>query len=257
MNNFNHQGNNGMFNPQNQNMGQNNNFNQQPMFNSTLNNNMYQQPVNQNNIPNTNPTNNSPKQNKTKIIGIVVAVVVVLFVGIMLFGGKGSNEFSGGSKNGTTIEQGEELNVKNNFSDITFKVVSVEKNIKLSSVLGALNNEVETFTKIKIDITNHRDKNTDIGTRNLLKLLDSNKNDVTNGTGCYAKTWMGLYESVTDSIDSTLLANSATSGYIYCPDERNAGTILELTSITEFDEELLEQGTIKSTASDKFYVNLK
>lgn len=80
-----------MFNPQNQNMEQNNNVNQQPMFNSTLNNNMYQRPVSQNNVPNPNPINDSPKQNKEKIIGIVVALVVVLVVGIMLFSGGNSS----------------------------------------------------------------------------------------------------------------------------------------------------------------------
>lgn len=258
-NNFNHQSNNGMFNNQNanndyqqgQNIRQGNNINQ-PIFSSNLqNNNIHQQPINQNYVSYDNE-NNSQKQNKFKIIGIITVLVLVLFLGIIFFGNVGSNKLNGGTKSNTTVNQGTELKIKSDFVDINLTVDSVERNVKLLDMFG----EEDNYTKIKISIVNNKDDSFN-STFIAYELFDQNQNLLEDSI-CLNENSITIYGyDVNDGIKTEIPANSTDSGYLYCTDDGSMGKILGITSFTAFDEELIQQGTLKSTDSDIFYVSLK
>lgn len=243
-NNFNQQSNNGMFNYQNV----NNEYQQNQ--NIRQNNNIHEQPINQNNFSYDNENNNK-KLNKFKIIGIIAVVAVVLFAGIMLFGSSGSSQLNGGTKSGTTVNQGKELKIKSDYVDINLIVESVERNVKLSDILG----EEEFFTKIKISIVNNEKDDSFNTTFIAYELFDQNQN-LLKDSSCLNEIWMSMYD-VNDAIKAEIPANSTDSGYLYCRDDGNMGKILGITSFTAFDEELIQQGHLKSTDSDIFYVSLK
>lgn len=237
---FNQQSNNGMFNNQNV----NNEYQQNQ--NIRQNNNIHLQPINQNNFSYDNE-----KLNKFKIIGIIAVLAVVLFVGIMLLGSGGSSQLNSGTKNGTTVSQGKELKIKSDYVDINLTVESVERNVKLSDMLG----EEEFFTKIKISIVNNEKDDSFNSTFIAYELFDQNKN-LLEDSSCLNEIWMSMYD-VNDAIKAEIPANSTDSGYLYCRDDGNMGKILGITSFTAFDEELIQQGHLKSTDSDIFYVSLK
>lgn len=247
-NNFNQQGNNGTFNPQNQNMEQNNNVNQQPMFNSTLNNNMYQQPVNQNNIPNTNPTNDSPKQNKTKIIGIVVAVVVVLFVGIMLFGG-GSSSNNGGH----TVGYGETLEVNeiDGYYDFDIDVLSVEKDYPIDSYFYS----GDCFA-LKVNIKNNSASNLSLLSLIHFTLINSSNNEV-------ATLNMIASSMIDGSIEDEISSGKTASGYLYFYniDNDGYGSNIDDSDISKLKisvpKELDKSGDVITGNYNDYYINLK
>ena len=208
-----------------------------------------QQPNFQNNI-----TSNENKKNKNKIIGIVIGIIVILVVGILIFNRGNSNKISGGNQSGDTVNIGETLKIKNIFSDITFSVNSVKKQLKIRD---SLLNEEETFIKIGITITNNEEKESQVLVLNSLNILDKNKKEISDSI-CYDGLFgESFYDSITDLIPSEIMGKTTESGYIYCIDKNNDAAFLEITSFTEFDKEALEEGKIQSTASDVFYVNLK
>ena len=248
-NNFNQQGNNGMFNPQNQNMEQNNNVNQQPMFNSTLNNNMYQRPVSQNNVPNPNPFNDSPKQNKAKIIGIVVAVVVVLVVGIMLF--SGSNSSSSG--NGYTVDYGEILKVYelDGYYDFELEVLSVEKNYLIDEVFHS-----GECLAMKVKIKNKGDEDLSISPIMMkFNLLDSSNNEISSLN-------ISMSSTMTNAIED-IPSGQEASGYFYFFDvnENGESTNIKNNNVAKLEVEVMKyiekDDGIISGDYEQYYVNLK
>jgi len=230
----------------NQHINQNNNSNQPHFDNNLENNRVYQQPINQNNTYYNKETNNQ-KQNKFKIIGFIAVIFVVLVVGIILF----SNNNAVGTKSGTTVNQGKELKIKSDYVDINLTVEAVERNVKVSNLLG----EEEFFTKIKISIVNNDKKDSFNSGFIAYELFDQNQNLLKDST-CLDESWNPTYNLI-DAIKVEIPANSTDSGYLYCKDNGNMGKILGITSFTAFDEDLIQQGHIKSTDSDVFYVSLK
>ena len=248
-NNFNQQGNNGMFNYQHQNMEQNNNVNQQPMFNSTLNNNMYQQTVSQNNVPNPNPINDSPKQNKAKIIGIVVAVVVVLVVGIMLFSGGNSSS----SGNGYTVDYGETLKVYelDGYYDFELEVLSVEKNYLIDEVFHS-----GECLAMKVKIKNNGDEDLSISPIMMkFNLLDSSDNEISSLNISMSSTMTNAIEDIPSGQES--------SGYFYFFDvnENGESTNIKNNNVAKLEVEVIKHieknDGIISGDYEQYYVNLK
>ena len=69
---------------------------------------------------------------------------------------------------------------------------------------------------------------------------------------CYTQLGMSSY-SVSDVIKSSIGANSQESGYLYCT---TSPSKMQVTAVTAADEKLAEQGTLKATATNVFYVNI-
>ena len=243
-NNFNQQRSNGLFNHQNQSMGQNNNFNQQPMFNSTLNNNMYQQNVSQNNI--SNITNDISKQNKTKIIRIVV-VIVVLFVGIILFGGGSSNV------GGYTVDFGEilEINEIDGYYDFDIDVLSVEKDYPIDSYFYT----GDCFA-LKVNIKNNSVSNLNLLSLVQFTLINSLNNEV-------AILNMIASSMVDGSIEEQILSGSSVSGYLYFYniDTDGYGSNIDDSDISKLKisvpKELDKSGDVIMGNYNDYYINLK
>lgn len=238
-----------MFNPQNQNMEQNNNVNQQPMFNSTLNNNMYQRPVSQNNVPNPNPINDSPKQNKAKIIGIVVALVVVLVVGIMLFSGGNSSS----SGNGYTVDYGETLKVYelDGYYDFELEVLSVEKNYLIDEVFHS-----GECLAMKVKIKNNGDEDLSISPIMMkFNLLDSSNNEISSLN-------ISMSSTMTNAIED-ILSGQEASGYFYFFDvnENGESTNIKNNNVAKLEVEVMKHiekdDEIISGDYEQYYVNLK
>lgn len=238
-----------MFNPQNQNMEQNNNVNQQPMFNSTLNNNMYQRPVSQNNVPNPNPINDSPKQNKAKIIGIVVALVVVLVVGIMLFSGGNSSS----SGNGYTVDYGETLKVYelDGYYDFELEVLSVEKNYLIDEVFHS-----GECLAMKVKIKNNGDEDLSISPIMMkFNLLDSSNNEISSLN-------ISMSSTMTNAIED-ILSGQEASGYFYFFDvnENGESTNIKNNNVAKLEVEVMKHiekdDGIISGDYEQYYVNLK
>ncbi len=231
---------------------QNNNVNTELNNNYSENNNttQYETYNQQSNIQN----NPSQKTNKNKIIGIVVAVIAVIIVGFLIFNRVNSDKISSGNKSGDTVNVGEMLEIKNTFSDITFSVDSVKRQVKIRD---SLLDEEETFIKIGVTITNNEEKESQVLVLNSLNILDKNKKEISDGI-CYDGLFGApFYDNITDLLPSEIMGETTERGYIYCIDKNDEATFLEITSFTEFDEKAIEQGQIKSTDSDVFYVNLK
>lgn len=238
-----------MFNPQNQNMEQNNNVNQQSMFNSTLNNNMYQRPVSQNNVPNPNPINDSPKQNKAKIIGIVVALVVVLVVGIMLFSGGNSSS----SGNGYTVDYGETLKVYelDGYYDFELEVLSVEKNYLIDEVFHS-----GECLAMKVKIKNNGDEDLSISPIMMrFNLLDSSNNEISSLN-------ISMSSTMTNAIED-IPSGQEASGYFYFFDvnENGESTNIKNNNVAKLEVEVMKHiekdDGIISGDYEQYYVNLK
>ena len=239
-----------------QNMSNNpmNNFNQgnlqQDMSNNPMNNfnqGNLQQNMSNNQANYSSNTSSVSKSNKNifKIGGIALAVIVGLFIITKLFGGA----VSGGTKSGSTINQGQELLISNDFTKMSVKVESVERNIELKSYQN-----VTKFTKIKITMTNKGDKDIAAGFNEFVT-IDGSGNKTNNG--CYdALSGSFQYSNMTDAIDLNLPSGATKTGYIYCTDSSNVAKKLQITSYTSFDMEAAKQGIVKSTGSDIFYINL-
>lgn len=111
-------------------------------------------------------TNSSNRHNKAKIIGIVIAVVIILVVGIMIFRGKGNSSGS----NGYTAKYGETLKVSELNEDFDIEVLSVEKNYNI--------HDVDTKgIAVKVRIKNNSYDALNIGLVKF-KLLDSSNNEI-------------------------------------------------------------------------------
>lgn len=229
------------------------NFNDSPNnteFNNQINSNQVN--VNDYNNQSNNSSsiinNNSTKKNKSIIIVITsIAIVIILFfVGkTFLFAGDDNG-------NNSSVNLGQDLSIKNNITNITIKVESIDKNVDV--VDNIFKDEITKFTKIKISVVNNSNKQAMLFNYNSFNLLDSNNNKIVFCTTNYG---MSLYD-VSDAIDYIVPANSSINGYLYCKTDSNDGSILEINSIKSIDAELFkEQKIIQSTDSESYYINLR
>lgn len=246
-NNISPQGNNGMYNTQNQNMEQNTPFNNQQMLDKS-NNNVYQQPTNQNNIFNSNPNNDSSRKNRTKIIGIIVAVVAVLIVFIMLFGG-GSTSNNGGY----TVDYGKtlEINEIDGYYDFDINILSIEKDYSINSYFYS----GDCFA-LKVSITNNSKSNLSLLALVNFTLMNSSNNKV-------ASLNMILSSMIDGSIKSEIASGETASGYLYfynVDDDGNTSNIddsdISKLKISVPKELNKSGGTVTGEYND-YYINLK
>lgn len=197
------------------------------------------------NSDNFNYQINNETSNKNMMKFIIIFLAVLIVVGIIIF------VISLNSKKSSTFNMGEDIEIKSDFVNIYLKVEDIERNVQVPATIG----EDEIFTKIKLAIKNNRKDDEFNGSFIEYELLDENKNEI-DGSSCSGEMFMGFFD-VDDAMPMTISADSTSSGYLYCKDEKNLGSVLRVVSYTAFDEELIEQGTIKSTDYDMFYVSLK
>ena len=210
-------------------------------------------------IPNSQPATPTEPQKKKKsplvIIGIIVVVIAAIVFAVKMIGGKNGNMNSssgssnlGGAKSGTTINQGEELKIFNDYTKAIIKVEEVQREVVASSFSGD-----QKFTKIKISITNKNEKDMN-SILNSFKTVDESNNE-TGDQSCYDIMFgKAIYgETMADAIDLAVLSGETTSGYIYCLDESNIAKKLKITSVTKIST---DGNHIESTGEDIFYINL-
>lgn len=202
-----HSNNSNMIN--NYNYEKNPNMNQNSAIGANLSNNqqeynnIYQQPINQNNIQPNN--NNNRKPNKFKIIGIIAIVFVILIIGIMIFGK--NNNSSGG--NGYTADYGQTLKVNElkGIYNFEIEVLSIEKNYPINYIFS----ETEGMA-VKVTIKNNSEH--DLGMALLsFSILDSKNNKISTATNIS----QGLVEDKSEALDlsSDIQSGKTITGYIY------------------------------------------
>ena len=247
-NNFNQQGNSQMSNHQNQDMEQNINVNQQQTANPMPNNNMYQQPVNQNNISNVNSTNNSSKQNKIKIIGIAAVVVVILFVCIILFGGGSSS-----NKGGYTVDYGNTLEVNeiDGYYNFDINVLSIEKNHPISSYFY----DGDCYA-LKVNIKNNSSSELNLLSLIDFTLIDSSNNEVESLN-------MIASSMIEGSIKDEISSGKSETGYFYFYniDDKGYASNIDDSDISKLKisvpKELVKSGDVIKGNYYYYYINLK
>ncbi|MEE3343309.1 MAG: hypothetical protein VZS44_04375 [Bacilli bacterium] len=203
-----------------------------------------------NNEPNNQPVTINPKPEKNKKILLGAGIVAFIIIAFIL--GKGLFSSSGGTKDGTTVNEGEVLSIKNEISEYDIKVNSVEKNISKKGIL----NEEKIFTKLNITITNKKESELYIGGIgfNTFSLND----DLGNEIGSCSALAIIDYD-ITDSIVNTVGAKQTATGNLYCGmNSKENPSKFVITSVTGFDKEAYQKdNVIKSTDINKFYIKIK
>lgn len=205
-------------------------------LNSTVNN-VYQQPINQ---------NNNSNQSKTKVIGIVIVALVVLVVGVMLFG-------KSGTKGGYTAKYGETLKVDelNGSYDFDVDVLSIEENHHFETVL--YNGDC---VAVKVNIKNNSSKTLQLGAYINFELVDSADTVISSFDSIFGFAMdegiKGELKSGESASGNLYFYNIDDSGNVIKPDASNANR-LKVSVPRELSR---ENGTVKGNYN-YYYIELK
>ena len=193
------------------NMNSNMNNNQQNYYN-------YQNYNNQNqSLPQQNPKKNN---NIMKIIFIVLALIIGIFIVVKVFGGS--------TTGGGNVGVGEEATIKNKLYNMTISVGDVQRGVVYTNS-GSLFSVFDldgTYTKAKVTIKNNDSKELEINSYIVpINLMDSSKNKITY---CSYGSSIQDEKLVNEKLQEKVPANSTISGYVYCKTDSNLGTILNV-----------------------------
>ena len=198
------------------------------------------------------------KNNKQKVKDFVVKnkkVLIILFILIILLVIFFAFKFHDArTKNGTTVDLGQVILVKNRFAEYDVKSNSIEKDV---IVQDAYNEKVsKKFMKINMTITNTDDNVVDFSG------IGFNGFAVENSSGKKVGS-CSMLDSVSyktdDAIPYMVEAGKVETGYLYCDLNSEADEKLKLvvSTVTQIDMDAYKnKGQIKSIASEFFYINL-
>lgn len=216
------------------------------VINDQQNYNGHQDHSNQNNQT-QNLQQQGPQKNKNilKIVLVVVAVIVIILLAIKIFGGSSSD--------GTAVELGKEITVKNKLYNLTISVGDVQRGVVYTTdgtVLSVFDLD-GTYTKVKVTIKNNSNSEEEIG--NLLipiNLMDSSKTEIAS---CNYGSTLQDEKLTNEKLPDTIPANSTVSGYVYCETDSTSGTILNINVPSNVSTNNTGGYTV---TGDEYYFNL-
>lgn len=253
--------NNGLNNSNVNNSFNNNDINNDLNFDSSINNNGIND-INNNtfNSSNVNGLSSDGQQknkkfnfNKYKTFGFVAIIVVVVLILFFVFNNHSSSKF-GGTSDGTTVNIGQFIKVRNQISDYDFKVNYVEENVTLESNIDSVKSKM--FKKINVTIVNNDDIDANFSGAGFNKLYLENISGVKVGSCTMFDT---MFYDLVGSIPDSIGANKTETGILYCAldNKTNEKVKLVLDVVSEIDKDaFLKNNQLKSTASEKYYVDL-
>lgn len=187
--------------------------------------------------------------NKKFLLIILLVIVIIVVVVIISISSR-----SGGTEDGSILNQGDRLIIKNSLTDATIIVTDVERNFKVvdnSVITLSEDTSYADFTRLYLDVRNNKKNSFNFLLYVDVDLLNSKKEkiaDCDDGTN--------LFDYEIEEPIGEVEKESSKDGYMYCKTDSSKGKMLRVKALSKIDKKEARKGNIKELDSDTYYIRL-